>query len=229
MDKKSFITKWQRRIKHPINSFRNLDTRTPVPDPFRYLDNKIGKAISWMNNTFVIKDGYTPENGGTINNRLREQQQQARQNKNQQQNNYKTPELTGSRELYLNRLKQQGFTARPTTIKNNNPQQDKTSNITFKQAFNNARNSGLKEFTWGGKRFNTKNKGEENYIFSNGKWINPNIKFTVSSVVEPTKEEMDELNRKAKPIGTWEGASLAKNGGTLKSHKSVIQRFRERK
>ena len=38
---------------------------------------------------------------------------------------------------------------------------------------------------------------------------------------------MEELDRKAKPI--WEGATFAKNGGTLKSHKSVIQRFRERK
>ena len=32
----------------------------------------------------------------------------------QQQNTYKTPELKGSKEAYLNRLKQQGFTAKPT-------------------------------------------------------------------------------------------------------------------
>ena len=184
-----------RKMKRAYNYYKVLDARTPVPDPFRYLDNKIGKAISWMDNTFVIKNGHTPENGGTINNRLIEQQQQARQNK--------------------------------------------TSNISFKQAFNNARNSGLKEFTWGGKRFNTRNKGEENYIFSNGKWINPNIKFTVSPITESTQEEMKELDRKAKPIinfavpaptdmtseeidklnskakPIWEGATFAKKGGNL--------------
>lgn len=125
---------------------------------------------------------------------------------------------------YLQRQQAQGFTAKPSIER-----KVRTIGISFKQAFNNARNSGLKEFTWNGKRFNTKNKGEENYIFSNGKWINPNIKFTVSSITEPTQEEIDELNRKAKPIDTWKEASLAKNGGTLKSHKSIIQRFRERK
>lgn len=102
--------------------------------------------------------------------------------------------------------------------------------ISFKDAFNNARNSGLKEFTWGGKRFNTMTASEKDAgatLFQNGRWINPNIKFVAPLPTEPTKEEMNELNRKAKPISTWEGASFAKNGGTLKSHKSVIQRFRE--
>jgi len=61
-------------MKRAYNYYKVLDARTPVPDPFRYLDNKIGKAISWMDNTFVIKNGHTPENGGTINNRLIEQQ-----------------------------------------------------------------------------------------------------------------------------------------------------------
>ena len=122
--------------------------------------------------------------------------------------------------------------ASPTTSTNKD-------GISFKNAFNQARNSGLKEFTWNGKRFNTKNKGEENYIFSNGKWINPNIKFTVPSITEPTQEEMKELDRKAKPIinftvpaptdmtseeidklnskakPIWEGATFAKKGGNL--------------
>lgn len=44
----------------------------------------------------------------------------------------------------------------------------------FKTAFNNARNSGLQEFIWNGKRFNTKKAGEENYIWQNGNWVNPN-------------------------------------------------------
>jgi len=55
----------------------------------------------------------------------------------------------------------------------------------------------------------------------------PIINFTVPSPADMTSEEIGKLNSKAKPI--WEGALLAKNGGTLKSHKSVIQRFRERK
>lgn len=45
----------------------------------------------------------------------------------------------------------------------------------FRDAFNQARNSGLSEFTWGGKRFNTRNKGEENYTWdtSTKKWVDP--------------------------------------------------------
>lgn len=38
----------------------------------------------------------------------------------------------------------------------------------FKNAFNQARNSGLKEFTWKGKRYTTKKKGEESYSWNNG-------------------------------------------------------------
>lgn len=76
------------------------------------------------------------------------------------------------------------------------------SGISFKQAFNQARNSGLKEFSWGGKRFNTQKKGEEGFIWSNGKWINPNIKFVAPLPTDMTPEEANELNKKAKPIVT---------------------------
>lgn len=88
------------------------------------------------------------------------------------------------------------------------------NSINFKTAFNNARNSGLQEFTWRGQKYNTKKAGEENYVWQNGNWVSPNQsaltfkpidnlslelpKVTVSdlaglsgntSVVQPTKVE----------------------------------------
>lgn len=56
----------------------------------------------------------------------------------------------------------------------NNNKGTASGNISFKTTFNNARNSGLQEFTWNGKRFNTKKAGEENYIWQNGNWVSPN-------------------------------------------------------
>lgn len=56
------------------------------------------------------------------------------------------------------------------------PQVNNTSKRTsFRDAFNQARNSGLSEFTWGGSRFNTKNKEEENYTWdaSSKRWVDP--------------------------------------------------------
>lgn len=93
-----------------------------------------------------------------------------------------------------------------TELKQENPQvlQEKSNSqktnrgISFKQAFNKARKSGLQEFTCGGKRFNTKNKGEENYIFQNGKWIAPPIqKITLSLpklTISPINQEVTDLN-----------------------------------
>lgn len=62
------------------------------------------------------------------------------------------------------------------------PKTAKTANvnpISFKTAFNNARNAGQETFNWRGQSYNTRDKGEENYVFQNGKWINPisNITF----------------------------------------------------
>lgn len=45
--------------------------------------------------------------------------------------------------------------------------------ISFKDAFNKARQSGLQEFVWNGGRYNTQKEGEENFIFQNGKWVAP--------------------------------------------------------
>lgn len=112
---------------------------------------------------------------------------------------------------------------------------NKTKNVTtspqisFKDAFNQARNSGKKEFSWGGKRFNTQKKGEEGFMWSNGRWINPNLKFVAPapSPTGMTTEEANELNRKAKPINNWEGATFAKNGVKLTS-KNPIERFKNR-
>ena len=54
-----------------------------------------------------------------------------------------------------------------------------TNSISFKTAFNNARNVGQETFNWRGQSYNTRDKGEENYVFQNGKWVNPisNITF----------------------------------------------------
>ena len=50
----------------------------------------------------------------------------------------------------------------------------KKAPISFKTAFNNARNAGQETFNWRGQSYNTRNKGEENYVFQNGKWVDPN-------------------------------------------------------
>lgn len=59
----------------------------------------------------------------------------------------------------------------------------------FRDAFNQARNSGLSEFTWGGKRFNTRNKGEENYTWdaNTKRWTNPlaSVKQTATDNTAP--------------------------------------------
>lgn len=60
------VAKWQRRIKHPIDAYNNLDKR--IPNPFVWMDNQLKK----IGNSLVVED-YTPENGGTINNKIREQ------------------------------------------------------------------------------------------------------------------------------------------------------------
>lgn len=54
-----------------------------------------------------------------------------------------------------------------------------TNSTSFKTAFNNARNAGQETFNWKGQSYSTRDKGEENYVFQNGKWVNPisNITF----------------------------------------------------
>lgn len=74
-----------------------------------------------------------------------------------------------------NKLSNEGSTGGSTGNKSVNSNKGIAGgNTSFKTAFNNARNSGLQEFTWNGKRFNTKKAGEENYIWQNGNWVNPN-------------------------------------------------------
>ena len=48
----------------------------------------------------------------------------------------------------------------------------------FRDAFNAARNSGQQFFTWNNEKFTTQNKGEENYTFQNGKWVDPKSMIT---------------------------------------------------
>lgn len=73
----------------------------------------------------------------------------------------------------------------------------------FKQAFNQARNSGLQEFIWNGKRFNTKKKGEENFVFQGRKWVAPQIDTTpittpiintTPSLDTPLNQQVSQLN-----------------------------------
>lgn len=53
-----------------------------------------------------------------------------------------------------------------------------TNPVSFKMAFNTARNAGQETFNWRGQTYNTRNKGEENYVFQNGKWVNPTSNIT---------------------------------------------------
>ena len=78
---------------------------------------------------------------------------------------------------------------------------NKDKGISFKQAFNNARNSGLQEFTWRGNKYNTRSKGEENYIFQNGKWVDPQkntieisnlSKTPISNLYTPLTESINQ-------------------------------------
>ena len=58
------------------------------------------------------------------------------------------------------------------------PKTRSTTPISFKTAFNNARNAGQETFNWRGQTYNTRDKGEENYMFQNGKWVNPTNNIT---------------------------------------------------
>ena len=68
---------------------------------------------------------------------------------------------------------------RKTPVKKSSSKVVNVNPISFKTAFNNARNAGQETFNWRGQSYNTRNKGEENYVFQNGKWVNPisNITF----------------------------------------------------
>lgn len=85
--------------------------------------------------------------------------------------------LTGSiTEQDIINANQRKRTAQPNLNSNN-----RSNGLSFKTAFNNARNAGQETFNWRGQTYNTRNKGEENYVFQNGKWVNPtsNITFQV--------------------------------------------------
>lgn len=117
------VAKWQRRIKSGINgigsTFKGAFDMTFNPNNTQFGSQKtynFFQAVpSRIMNSLVVEN-YTPENGGTTNNRLRNRQQN---NQNiVKQNTFKTPELKGSKEAYLNRLQQQGFTAKKTPTNN---------------------------------------------------------------------------------------------------------------
>ena len=67
---------------------------------------------------------------------------------------------------------------RKIPVKKSSPKVVNINPISFKTAFNNARNAGQETFNWRGQTYNTRNKGEENYVFQNGKWVNPTSNIT---------------------------------------------------
>lgn len=142
------------------------------------------------------------------------------------------PYIPSNKKVKQNNKQAEEVTDKPSTDKKvsekaqNNQKKSSSSQLSFKNAFNQARNSGQKEFTWGGRRFNTMTAAEKKTgatLFQNGKWINPNIKFVVPTPTDMTTQEAEELNRKAKPIGNWEGASFAKQGIKLIPRKKYFK------
>lgn len=115
--------------------------------------------------------------------------------------------------------------------KNTDYNQSKARNLkvqnknSFNESFKEARNKGLKEFIWNGRRYNTQIASEKGYIWSDQykKWINPKIQFVVPPITEPTQEELDELNRKAKLRTDLQDAIFAKKGSKLISRNSIEQ------
>lgn len=76
-----------------------------------------------------------------------------------------------------------------TPLPNGAYNNDSPKSQTFREAFNTARNSGQETFKWGNNTFNTRNKGEEGFIFQNGKWVNPN------TVIENSRQSLvDRIN-----------------------------------
>lgn len=109
----------------------------------------------------------------------------------------------------------------------------------FKTAFNNARNAGQETFSWNGKTFNTKNKGEENYVFQNGKWIAPaqestsNITYTPGTMdrqgrFTPTGEPTTDINVAKQSLipprnfypGTF-NTNVTYNRGNIRSNRGI--------
>lgn len=99
-------------------------------------------------------------------------------------NNEKIPVAQKTKEKTISTSTKNPIQRKTSTVskKTATPKTTKTVNvnpISFKTAFNNARNAGQETFNWRGQSYNTRDKGEENYVFQNGKWINPisNITF----------------------------------------------------
>lgn len=131
------------------------------------------------------------------------------------------PYISSNRQTQQSDRQIKSSTDKTVPRRSQNNRKSSSPQLSFKDAFTRARNSGLKEFSWGGRRFNTQKKGEEGFMWSNGRWINPNIKFVVPSPTDMTPEEAEELNRKARPIDNWEGASFAKQGIKLIPRKKL--------
>lgn len=166
------VARWQRRIKHPIDAYNNLDKR--VPNPFVWMDNQLKK----IGNSLIVEN-YTPENGGTINNKIRQSKQ------NKQKNNSNISNTNYSNQYAGSSIRNYSQQPKKTTnvINKTSPVKTSVSNNSFKLAFDTARNSGEQEFTWNDRKFNTMKKGE-----TKEQWLS-NLRPS-SSPELPTSEQL---------------------------------------
>lgn len=160
-------------IKAKINTNRNGNRYINVKG-VNYFENgemwdtSTGRKISGTMK-YKVPSSFVPNNQSNI------------QKSNQQS---KTPKFPGNRiEIGYGGNNQSVLGINPSNLAYGSvpeiPQVGRVNNTSgrtsFRDAFNRARNAGLSEFTWGGKRFNTRNKGEENYTWNANtkKWTDP--------------------------------------------------------
>lgn len=94
--------------------------------------------------------------------------------------------------------------------------------ISFSQAFRQARNSGLKEFTWNGNRYTTETAEEKRARLQQNN-IRNKVSFQVPVTTETTQQDWDRLKKAREKV--WAGATFAKQGGSLVS-RNPIKRFK---
>ena len=107
--------------------------------------------------------------------------------------------------------------------KNRSAKLKKSGGQSFQQAFNAARNAGLKEFTWNGGRFNTMTAAEKNAgatTFQNGRWVAP------VDINLPNFEEVTHQNSQNVPIANHKDPNFLRDaidGGNTTPQSTVIQ------
>ena len=155
------------------SGWRWYDTTVPVGKSHVALDQEVEQ------NGWILKP-----DGSKIKSSLRNRQQQATPSTTPKtvQTNTKTQQIIPTAKINNEKIPVTQTKGKTISTSTKNLIQRKTKNInsvSFKTAFNNARNAGQETFNWKGQSYNTRDKGEENYVFQNGKWVNPisNITF----------------------------------------------------